>query len=221
MSAPAFRNAKFEATGETKVVLGVTLHRIRAVAPIVALGVAAGALGGWIEKESNLSVYGDAWVYGNASVSGDAWVSGNASVCGNAWVYGDAWVYGNASVSGDARVCGDARVFDNARVCGDAQVYGDARVCGNAWVSGDARVSDVNLMVQRSDGYAFTLAPTPDGPRIIAGCHYFTEAEAKAHWGADDYRDAALGKESLLIVKALMALAKHRGLHKPVKECVV
>ena len=95
-----------------------------------------GDLGGYIEKEDNLS--GDAWVYGNARVSG------NAQVCGDAWVYGNAWVSGNAQVSGDARVCGDARVYGNAQVCGDAWVYGNAWVSGNAQVCGDAWVSNDN-----------------------------------------------------------------------------
>ena len=94
-----------------------------------------GDLGGYVEKEDNLSQSGDAWVSGNARVSGDAWVSGNARVSGNAWVSGDAWVSGNAQVSGDAWVSG------NARVSGDAWVSGNARVSGNAWVSGNARVS--------------------------------------------------------------------------------
>jgi len=64
------KNAKFEFTGETKVVFGVTLNRIRAVTAIAALGIAAGDLGGWIEREENLQVYGNAWVYGNARVYG-------------------------------------------------------------------------------------------------------------------------------------------------------
>ena len=62
MTTP-FKNAKFEATGETKQWMGVTLHRIRAAADIAALGIVAGTLGGWIEREENLQVYGDAWVY--------------------------------------------------------------------------------------------------------------------------------------------------------------
>ena len=71
---PAFKNAKFEATGETKVSLGITFHRIRLVADIAALGLTAGTLGGWIEKEECLSISGNAWVYGDARVYGDAWV---------------------------------------------------------------------------------------------------------------------------------------------------
>ena len=110
---------KYEFTGEVKRIklIGteVVLRRIRAV---TAFGVVeAGDIGGWIEKEENLSHDGSAWVHGSAWVYGDARVYGDAAVCGDAWVYGDARVHGNARVYGDARVCG------NAEVCGDAEVY--------------------------------------------------------------------------------------------------
>ena len=74
---------KFEFTGETKTISlcfrTATLHRIRAVAEFGLVKV--GDLGGWIEKEENLSHEGKAWVWGNAEV----W--GNAKVCGNAKVF--------------------------------------------------------------------------------------------------------------------------------------
>ena len=95
--------AKYELTDETKVVYGVTLHRIRALTAVGVLA-AAGQLGGWVESEKNLDLSGNAWV------SGDAWVSGNAQVFGDAQVSGNAQVYGNARVSGNARVYGDAWV---------------------------------------------------------------------------------------------------------------
>ena len=79
---------KYELTSETTTIDGKTLFRIRAL--ISFSGVTAGELGGFIEKETNLS--------------GDAWVSGDAYVYGNAQVYGDARVYGDTWVSGDARV---------------------------------------------------------------------------------------------------------------------
>ena len=63
-----------------------------------------GDLGGYIEKENNLS--GDAWVSGNAQVSGDARVFGDAQVSGDAWVYGNAQVSGDARVSNDNEHCG-------------------------------------------------------------------------------------------------------------------
>ena len=45
-----------------------------------------GDLGGYVEKEDNLSQSGDAWVSVDARVSGYAWVSGYAQVYGNARV---------------------------------------------------------------------------------------------------------------------------------------
>ena len=76
-----------------------TLYRIEATKDIEKFCVKAGDLGGYIEKEDNLS--GKAWVYGDALVYGNARVYGDAEVYGNALVYGDARVSGDALVSGD------------------------------------------------------------------------------------------------------------------------
>ena len=74
---------KFEFTGETKTISlffrTATLHRIRAVAEFGLVKI--GDLGGWIEKEENLSHEGKAWVCGDAEI----W--GNAKVCGDAKVF--------------------------------------------------------------------------------------------------------------------------------------
>ena len=93
-------NSKFELLlDDTVEYLGIKLFRIRA---LISFGnVEAGDIGGYIEKEDNLSIYGKAWV------SGDAWVYGDARVYGDAEVYGDARVYGDALVYGDARVYRD------------------------------------------------------------------------------------------------------------------
>lgn len=73
---------KYELTTNTKVFDGKTLYQIRA---LVSFGtVNAGDLGGYIEKEDNLSQADTAWVYGDAQVCGNAQVSGNARVSGNA-----------------------------------------------------------------------------------------------------------------------------------------
>lgn len=57
---------KYELTEETFTVFGKTLYRIRAVRDFGS--VKTGEFGGYIEKEENLSHFGDAWVYGNAEV---------------------------------------------------------------------------------------------------------------------------------------------------------
>ena len=112
---------KFEFTGETKTVLGHTLQRIRALRSFG--NVNKGDLGGWLEKEANLSHERNSWVYGGACVYGGARVYDGARVYGDAQVYSGAQVYGSAWVYGGAWVFGDARVFDDERVSGNARVY--------------------------------------------------------------------------------------------------
>lgn len=79
---------KFELTSNFKVFLGRKLFQIKAL--VSFRDVKEGDLGGYIEKEENLSHDGDAWVYGDAEVYGNAKVSGDAQVCGDAKVYGNA-----------------------------------------------------------------------------------------------------------------------------------
>jgi hypothetical protein len=61
---------------DTKTHNGVTLRRVRALRSFG--NIEEGELGGFIEKEENLSHRGNAWVYGNARVSGNARVLGDA-----------------------------------------------------------------------------------------------------------------------------------------------
>ena len=93
---------KYELTENVKEVCGRKLFQIKALKDFS--GVKAGELGGWIEKEENLSQDG------------------------NAWVCGDARVYGSARVCGDAMVSGSARVYGDAKVCGDAVLRGGVKV---------------------------------------------------------------------------------------------
>ena len=99
---------------DTIIVSGSKLTRIRALIDIPK-HVFKGNLGGYIEKESNLSH------------EGYCWVGENAKVLKNASVFGNAEIYGNAKVSGNAQV------FDNARVSGEAKVSGEAILCNISW----------------------------------------------------------------------------------------
>lgn len=79
---------KFELTTDRIEENGTALYRIKA---LIDFGdVKASDLGGYVEKEENLSQSGSARVYGNALVCDDAWVSNNAQVYGNAWICSNA-----------------------------------------------------------------------------------------------------------------------------------
>ena len=135
---------KYELTNETLEYQGHVLHRIKALRNF--LKVKVGDLGGWVEKEDNLShegtcwVYDDAMVFGDAGVFGDAMVFGKARVCDTARVFDYAKVFGGALVFCNANVYDDAMVFGEARVYGEAKVFGYAEIGGNASVGGNAQV---------------------------------------------------------------------------------
>ena len=140
---------KYELTEETVTVYGKTLYRIRAVRDFGS--VKTGEFGGYIEKEENLSHFGNAWS------SGDAWVYGNARVFGNAWVYGEVQVAGNAWVYGNAKVYGDARVSGNARVYGNAEVF-------------NTRHFFVQGPIGSRDGYVTFYRTKDDTVEVRCGC---------------------------------------------------
>jgi YdcK Beta solenoid repeat len=161
---------KYEFTGEHKVEFGVTLRRIRSLVTIDGHGVLPGDLGGWVEKEDNLSHEGkawvdkDAWVFGNARVYGNAWIMGKAKIYDEAHVYGDAWVthnariYGRAGVFDNACIKDNAQVYDKAgvkdsgKVLDAAQVYGDAVIFGHTWIRGYEKVGDFSTGLSRCLG---------------------------------------------------------------------
>ncbi len=115
---------KYKLTEETLKYNGVTLYRIEALKDFA--DVKKGDIGGWIERENNLSQHDNAWVYGNAKVFGDAKVGGTA------WVFGNAGVSDNAEVYGDAKVSGNAEVSYNAKI----KSTQDYIVFKNWWSSG-------------------------------------------------------------------------------------
>ena len=59
---------KYKLTEESVVINGKFLHRIEALRDFG--DVKKGDKGGFIEKEENLSQYGDCWVYDDAKVFG-------------------------------------------------------------------------------------------------------------------------------------------------------
>lgn len=61
---------KYKFTGITKEVYGRTLNQIVCVTTFAS--IKSGEIGGYIEKEANLSQDGNAWVCGNAKVCGEA-----------------------------------------------------------------------------------------------------------------------------------------------------
>ena len=99
--------------------------------------VVEGEIGGFVEKEENLSHDGDCWIYDTAKVFDDANISGNAKV------FDDAKVYGYAHLSDYARVYHSATVYGYAHLSGHARVYNSAKVFGAVDISGDCSIQEM------------------------------------------------------------------------------
>jgi len=134
---------KYRLTDETKVVNGVTVHRIEAIR---SWGMQyEGKLGGFVEGYKNLANDADSWSW----VGNDAVVYGNAVVRDKGLVVDEAVVYGSAIVEGyvrnNAQVYENAKILSGASIGNRAQVYGDATIKGlvgdYASVSGNAVVN--------------------------------------------------------------------------------
>ena len=174
---------KFELTTESITnEAGKKLFRIKA---LIDFGdVKAGELGGYVEKE------------GNVSQDDNAWVSGDAEVFGNAKVYGDARVYDNAWVFGDAKVSGRAWVFGNARASGDALISGNAKVSDNACVFGDA---DYALVQGFGIKFRCTTFYMGKNEKIMVNCGCFHGDLEEFRKQVKETRSGKIAKEYLMI----------------------
>lgn len=125
---------KYMLTDETTTIKGKTLYRIKALKDF--WDVKVGDLGGFVEREGNLSQEGSSWIYSNAKAFDNAQISGSAQI------YDEAQIYGNALIYGSAWIGGNAQIFDYAQIHGDAEVHGNVQIYGTALISGNAVIRD-------------------------------------------------------------------------------
>jgi len=217
---------KYKLTDKTKVVNGHTLCRIQALKDFS--DVKKGDLGGWVEKEENLSQYGKCWIHNEACVYDCACVHDDAKISDNAIIYDNARVYNNASV------LGLARVYNNSRISGDAIVLGYASVSGHAWISCSAFISDNASISGYACVYGFSnitektvVSETPlqisgtkhfvnmNGEKLQIGYHLYSIEYWKAHFKkigkAENYTDEQIKeyKSYIDLAEKLMDIKPH------------
>lgn len=121
---------KYEMTTDFKEMnCGTKVYRIRALKNIEKHDVIAGQLGGFIEKESNLS----------QSVSDTSWVDDEAVVMGQTELVGSVLVKHNAVVEGDSKLFGHLIVNEKSHLV-DTYLIGE-----NNQITENSRLFDVQL----------------------------------------------------------------------------
>lgn len=140
-------NSKYRLTDESRTVNGIKCYRIEAVKDFGE--VKTGDKGGYIEKESNLSQYGNCWIYDNAVVYGAARIKGNGvKVMGEAKVYGEETVINSdypVVITDNAEIAGGVRITNasDVNISGEAKLTGDLDITGKVSISGKAVINPV------------------------------------------------------------------------------
>lgn len=125
--------------------------------------VKKGDLGGYVEKEENLSHEGGCWIFEEAEVRDNGRVEGNARLVGrslvrdnavvkgysclaaNAYVWGNAVLDGGTQMKGLVSIGGNSRTNGYVSINGNSQVRGDSVLDGNIFLNGTVVVENAKL----------------------------------------------------------------------------
>lgn len=135
---------------------GHTLHRIKALRDFN--DVRKGDIGGYVEKEKNLSHYGDCWiyddakamdnsrVYDNSAMYDDSEMYDNSIMCNNSKMYDNSEMHGNTEMHSNSIMCDNSKMYnysemhDDSRMYDYSEMYGDSRLYGDSELNNKAKL---------------------------------------------------------------------------------
>lgn len=127
------KQKKYEFTGEKIYIKRyLVLHQIRALIDIPLHNVKKGDVGGYIQKQRNLSHDENAWIADEAKVYGDA------------QVYNDALVKGIAIVKDNALISGKSVIDETVNISGSSLIT-SSKISGLTNVEGNAEIFDSEI----------------------------------------------------------------------------
>ncbi|WP_044470423.1 hypothetical protein [Mannheimia massilioguelmaensis] len=175
---------KYRLTENTVEYCGKTLYQIEALKDFEikrewALQVKKGDLGGYIEKESNLSQKGNCWitkavyVLDNARVENDAVIEcccvvrENSRVFGRAWLSDERFKKYKSDISGQAKIYGDAFIYKVGLTMADnAKIYGNAEASHTQFDISDNAIFSAGRVTGNDKGHITVR----DNAEIRGGC---------------------------------------------------
>lgn len=175
------KDKKYELVKEDKKTFtdGGAIYRIRALKDFG--DVKTGDLGGYIEKEDNLSQEGNCWVYDNARAFDNAKVYENAKIYGEAQVCDNVKIFGNAEIFENGLVRGVTEVSDNAQIYGNALVRNDVKIFENAKIYGNSKISDNAQIYGNAEVY--------DNTKVFGEAKVYNNAKI---YGTSEISDSAV-----------------------------
>ena len=124
---------------------GHILHRIRALKDF--RDIRKGDIGGYVEKECNLSHKGKCWIYDNAKAMDDSRVNSNSRM------YDNSIICDNGRMHDNSEMHGDSRLYDNSIMYGESKMYGNSVMCNNSVMHNNSEMYDNSVMYGDSRMY--------------------------------------------------------------------
>lgn len=127
--------AKYELTDNTRLYRGEKLYQIRALRDFD--NVRAGALGGYVAGEHNLSHAGLCWIAqrgiscNDGLVAGNAWAMDDTAVTEGATLQESAYIFNHVLLRGECRVQGRVQLFKRVVLGGRKVLRGDLKFDNN------------------------------------------------------------------------------------------
>ena len=113
--------------------------------------VKKGDLGGYVQKEENLSHEGGCWIFEEAEVRDNGRVEGNARLAGRSLVRDNAVVKGYSCLAANAYVWGNAVLDGATQMKGLVSIGGNSRTNGYVSINGNSQVRGDSVL----DGHIF------------------------------------------------------------------
>ena len=133
---------------------GHILHRIKALKDFG--DVEKGDLGGYVENKSNLSQYGNCWIYNdakamdNSRIYDDSIICGNSIMCDHSRIYDNSEMHGNSRMYNDSVMCGNSAMYGNSRMYDNSRMYNVSRMHDNSIMHDNSRMCGNSVMCDNS-----------------------------------------------------------------------
>ncbi len=132
------------------------LYRVHYLEDLPRIGIKAGAKGGYVSSEDNLSQDGGCAIFNGVELRGNCSVEGNALISGDVVIKDNAVICDDVNISGNAVISEDAVVTELVSISGDAQIKGSVRLFGNliidhGVVTDILDLTPIRWMMQRSN----------------------------------------------------------------------
>ena len=160
---------------------GHTLHRIKAL--IDFNDVRKGDIGGYVEKEKNLSQYGDCWIYNNAKAMDSSRLYDNSAMYDYSIMFDNSIMRDNSEMHDDSELHGNSAMynnsmmFDNSSMHDSSIMYDSSEMHDNSTLNNSAKLYgklfskvDDFIEIQNPQGRLVTCVRKGDKILYNVGC---------------------------------------------------